>query len=262
MFIFTKTSDTGSSHPINARIAIGLAEILKLTKLTLEQKATITFILSELSQDLIRAEKSALKVMQEIEDIEASILLQASNKTPSDFRSALSLDDVMIFIKYSKSGLRRVAQIIDLTTTNNNIIDAYFDNILKNLKKHNAKFKDVLDEYEKILEAHKDWYPLLIDLRNDDEHRNPTDDFLRNYHILNYYLERPQLIPRGNKKPILVYAFLRKSVACALPFCEDLILLFLSIHLPDIPLELIEIPLSERNPQCPKRFKIIPTGMK
>jgi hypothetical protein len=259
MFGFTKISDQGPSNPIIARIAIGLTEILKLTELTQEEKAKITFILYELSKDLVNAERSALKVIQEIEEIEASNLLQSFNQ---NFRSALTLDEVMTHIKYCKSGLRRVAQIIDLIAIKTDMKEAHFHVILKKMELDKEKFKDVLVEYKKILEVNRDWYLLIIDLRNDDEHREPTDDFLRNYHMLNGSLEKPQLIPMDNKQPIPVYEFLNKSIRCSLSFCEDLIVLFLLIHLPKYPrLELLEIPLSQRNIQCPKKFKIVPFGM-
>lgn len=97
-----------------------------------------------------------------------------------------------------------------------------------------------------------------MDLRDKDEHDTSLQSFLLNYEIKKgdgfYYLERPRFYDETK-----IYGFLKTSLLMALPFFEDLVLASLIEFLPEM-IEVVEIPSHERNPQCPKRFRVTLAG--
>lgn len=263
-FIFTKISETGSSHPVNARIFIGLGEIVKLTSLEDSEKEMILGLLFKLSNDLIEAEKAALEVIGEIENIENKIARnQESSEKILEFFSVLSLNQARVFLKYSKSALRIVAQIIDIITLKQNINEAHFHKIIPKLKEKQISCNANLS-LVKVLEIYAPWYEILINLRNSDDHDDHENTFLENYKIkqnLDFrYLERPQFCDKKTKQNIPVYEFLKVSLRQSLTFCENEILFSLAEYLSAI-LHVVEIPECDIDPKCPKRFKVIPKGM-
>lgn len=267
MFSFTKISNFGSAYPINARIFLGLSDIVKLTVLNPEDKEHIKSLLFELTKDLIEVEQCALKVISEIEGIEKWIASQPSTGFPLQFKSVLSLNEIKVFLKYSQKAFRRLVQIVSFLVSKKNsnedktINEASFDKLIKFLEKK----PDLYENAIKILTDYKDLYDTIRELRNSDEHIDSKAVFLTNYHIKEtttyHFLERPQLIQRDNKPPIYVYEFLKKSLAAMLPFCEELILEAMIIYFPNVPLEIIDIPEIKRDVQCPKRFRVVPLGM-
>ncbi len=255
-FYLTKISDVGTSNPIVARLTAGLPEIVELVRLNKEDKQKIKDLLFDISQELIEAEKCALEVIQEIEQIEARISLAAEKQQPCEMptsiESALSLNRSRDFLKYSLSSFRKLGQIISVIFKIGNK-EHRFWNVINDLKK-NGSDSEVLN----VLLHYKPWYQKVIDLRDDDEHRSASTAFLLNYEVKKgvdfYYLERPSF-NEGTK----VYDFLSSSLKILLLFCEDVVVSSLVDYLPEM-IEVVEIPESQRNSKCPKRFRLTLPG--
>lgn len=256
-FCFTKISDVGTSNPIVVRLTAGLSDIIKITTLTEQDKQQVVDLLFEISQELIQAEKCALEIIQEIQQIETKISQEAmctsGAQIPQTIESALSLNRAREFLKYSQAAFRRLGRIISVIFKIGNK-EHKFWNALKALKK-------VVDSDAPVIEVilyYKPWYQKVIDLRDKDEHDTSLQSFLLNYEIKKgdgfYYLERPRFYDETK-----VCEFLKTSLSMALPFFEDLVLACLIEFLPDM-IEVIEIPSHERDPQCPKRFRVTLTG--
>jgi hypothetical protein len=81
-FYWTKVIDIGVSHPVIARIASGISELMDLWQVSKDKKkAKVNDFCSDLAKDLIEAEKQAMPVIREIETIEINLNNTANHKT-------------------------------------------------------------------------------------------------------------------------------------------------------------------------------------
>lgn len=257
-FYLTKISDVGTSNPIVARLTAGLPEIINIAKLSVENRQKVTDLLFDISQELIEAEKAAVEVMQEIEQIEAKIS-QLKEKTPNlqmpqVIDSVLSLNRARDFLKYSQGAFRRLGRIMSI------IFDIgdkehRFGYIITELEKKIPADAEILE----VLKHYRTWSQKVSDLRDRDEHYRGSASFLLNYEIKQgdgfCYLERPRFY---DDTP--VYQFLGQSLKMLLPFSEELVVCALEEYLPEV-VEVVEIPIDKRNAQCPKRFRLNVRGM-
>ena len=248
----------GSSHPIVARIAIGLPEVVKLTTLSKKQKASIISLLFHMSQDLLVAYKRASIVLKDIQNIETNLAAQQTNPnvvSPA-LESAQSLYHAQDFLNYSRKAMRKLAKVMGIIFNKKSWNEPTFSTFLEALTKELPSDTSLL----KILELYEPWCDFLRKLRNDDEHGDPEESSITNYTLKvkggDCYLQRPQFAHKNTP----VDEFLQASLKYLFPFCEEVVLFSLLEHLPEI-LEVIEISEQNRNIQCPKRFKVVPVGM-
>lgn len=255
MFAWTKTSNKGSTDPINARMFMGLSEILAISKLSSSQKEDIKILLYECSKDIIAAEERALIVINEIEEIE---LRKTQSSNINFFDSLQSLKSAIEFLVHAKSAFRSTSRIVGLI----------FSVIQKERwpKYKNAKFNEIEEDFLviqklptnalvlKILETYKLWYGLLGKIADETRHPNSMDSCLKNYG----YNSRPYFHATKEscfKEDVPLYEFMKSSSEYLLPFCEMLVLASLLEYLPEY-IAIVEIPLEHRDPVCPKRFRV------
>lgn len=256
-FYFTKISNVGTSNPIVARLSCGFQDIIKLARLPKEDRQKITDSIFDISEALLEAENCAQQVITEIKGIEKRITRESIKNTtyrhPEAIESVLSLNRVRDFLKYSKSAFRKLGRIISISFKISNN-EHRFENTKEELRKNKVNDTFIFD----IFSHYKPLYQKIMKLRNDDEHDKDIDEFLFNYKIkMNnnfYYLERPHLYDGTN-----IYDFLKKSSSLLLSFCEDIVVACLVDHLPEV-VEIIEVPLQDRDPKCPKRFRVTLAG--
>ncbi len=257
MFAWTKTSNKGSGDPINARMVIGLNEILEVTKLSSYQKEEIKILLSECSKDIIAAEERALFVINEIEAIESRReLLKSSNS----FESMQNIKSAIEFLMHAKLAFRNVSRIIGIIFSvlpgssrwNKKYKKANFDEIKNDLIATENLPEDSLIIY--LLEMHKEWHNLLSNINDETRHPNSIDSCLENYdyNLMPYFHGTKESC---FKEDVPLYEFMKCSLEYLLPFCEMLVLASLIEKLPAY-IAIIEIPSEHKDPICPKRFRV------
>lgn len=257
MFAWTKTSNKGSGDPINARIVIGLNEILEVTKLSFSQKEEIKILLYECSKDIIAAEERALLVVHEIEEIESKREL---SKNSNSFESMQNLKSAIEFLVHAKLAFRNVSRIMGIIFSvlpGSNRWDkkykkANFDEIKKDLIVTEKLPEDSLIIY--LLEMYKEWRNLLSNIGDETRHPNSMDSCLKNYdyNSMPYFQGTKESCFKEN---VPLYEFMKCSLEYLLPFCEMLVLASLMEKMPD-NIAIIEIPLEYRDPICPKRYRV------
>ncbi|MFA5998688.1 MAG: hypothetical protein WC747_01560 [Candidatus Babeliales bacterium] len=272
MFAFTKLTNHGSSHPIQARIAIFLYELIQKTDLTTIQKDSLSKLSYDLAQDLIEAEKYGLNLLNDIKRINHDWLEKNNdflkNQPLTSYQSLTSPKDILIFLKNAKSSLRKVGTIIGIifekdreaaldkkTTNKHPWYQAYkkgnFQEILNDLKKQLKA--DLNHPLPKIIQDYSNWLEFISFFRDEDEHPKTFDDFIQNYKITRsndfYTLAKPQFQDGTD-----VELFLEKSLRYLLLFSEEICILSL-LEKTDSLYQLLEIAENDRDKACPKKFK-------
>ncbi|WP_162801716.1 hypothetical protein [Candidatus Chromulinivorax destructor] len=257
--MWQQISDEGSSNKINARIILGLSEILNLIsndKLNQNEKDEVKQWLFELTNDLITSEKSALKVIKEHDNAEqqASELIKKGT-----LPSFLLNNGVYNFLNYSNNVFKKLQKVMAIIFKQN-INGDNMGIIIKIIKNQLAHDHHVI----KTLETYKPWYETVNNLRNEIEHLKISDALIINYTLdENANLIRPRFRNYGDKQKYQgfeVYEFVVESLKYQLLFCEELIVHSLLDNTSD-EFELLEIPENERDIKKPARFKITLRGM-
>ncbi len=301
MFSYQKISNCGSSNLIDARIFVGLSEILKKTTLDEKDKEEIKSYLYLLSKNINSAQKSAQSLIAEYHAMEKSTPVKGQ------LPSLLLLDEAELFLYYSKKALRNVSTIIGIIFSRHSIhekklLDPKIDHLIGDLEKvflvhkiepevvsrikksHEKilKGKNIFEEYKdarfdkifkdlksissdlailKILEIYDKWLTKLVDLRNLDQHPLGSDALIVNYKV----------VIKENGFEILKPSF---NDADKTPLYEFLqassnyifsfceeSILFSLIEFLPDMFEIIEIDEKKRDVSFPKRFKITLKGM-
>lgn len=252
-FYWTKIMDVGASHPVMARIASGIPELMDLWQVTEDKKKQSGDFCYDIAKDLIEAEKQAMPVIREIEAIEANLEKNKPTTRPNSIESVISIENTRAFLKFSKSALQKFAILLGIIF-DKNFSEPKFKDISESL---NKKFGDPKEELS-IIEILKHYHIFgdeLVKRRNREEHPHKKGEvFIRNYEVKvtkeALILERPCFI---DKVPI--YEYLTNALPMLLHFIEDALVAAISIDLHPA-VAVIEIPQNKRNPQHPKRFRL------
>lgn len=162
MFLFQKISNQGSSNIINARIFLGLSEILSFTKISKEDKEEIKALLFELDKNIRKAHLSAMKVMSEYDAQEKAIQNKKSCEL-LECPSLLTLDncEVEVFINFSKKALRDISTIVGIIFEKHKLLGKKclypinLPNLSKDLQEVLLRYKLDKDLYDKFQLKHK-----------------------------------------------------------------------------------------------------------
>lgn len=253
-FYWTKVMDVGASHPVMARIASGIPELMDLWQVTEDKKEQSRDLCYDIAKNLIEAEKQALPVIHEIETIESNLEKTRPTTRPNSIESVLSIENTRSFLKFAKAALEKFANLIGIIF-DKDVPKPKFEDIYNWLSK--KLFNDKEEEYLilKILRHYQPFADELVGRRNREEHPHKRGEiFITNYEIKKakdaFILERPCFI---DKVPILEY--LKNALHMLLHFIEETLVAAISINLHPV-VGVFEIPQEKRNPQYPKRFRL------
>ncbi len=171
----------------------------------------------------------------------------------SDFLSEKNLDEETLD-KLLES-FQRIVQNKSANSFKKIYRNGRFDDIIKDLKK---MFPDPV--LIALLELHYPRIKKLTDLRNFDEHPKNPDDFLMDYRFSPQGDLRMELPSFNDGEGTHVYEFLKECLKWDFIFCEEVLLFSIIEYLPEV-LEIKKIEEAKRDPRCPKRFKVILSGM-
>ncbi len=256
-FYLTKMMEVGTKHPVVARIAMGIPEILEKCEFSKQKKIDLTSLCFDITKDLVEAEKQAMIVIQEIEIIEKKLEETKPVVVPNVIDSVINIESTRAFLKFAKDALRSFAAMLGIIF-DEGYKEPKFQYIRTEL---NKKLMGEHVEEPMILKILNHYYSFadnLVERRNVDEHHHYSKSFLHNYRIdkENDYLtiKRPSF---WDGEPILEY--LQNALPMLLHFIEESLIGAISLKLNQV-LVIREIPEAQRNPNFPRRFRVDPYG--
>lgn len=96
-FYWTKIMDVGASHPVIARLASGIPELMNLWQVSEDKKKQTSDFCYDIDKDLIEAEKQAMPVIREIEAVEANLEKNKPTTRPNSIESVISIENTRAF---------------------------------------------------------------------------------------------------------------------------------------------------------------------
>jgi hypothetical protein len=233
-------SNVGTSNPITARLSIQTSELIKLFPLTDKQKEDIFGLLGmEVNERLVTCYKIYSQLQEQL------IKVNQTNKDAYFRGNVVRTPAVMDlrnlcenFLYQAKSILRDLLGIFNIFY-NKEFSKPQFDLAYKWAKE---KFGEQ-DNLTKILkDDHDTWIRRIVSMRNAIEHPGGYSGHLKINNIMFINKNIPDMA-----------TFIENTLG----LCEDILVILLE-KLPkdDIPLIIYEIPVEERDVDCPIRFKV------
>jgi hypothetical protein len=255
MFKITKVSDFGSGTPAVARLGPGVHELVGFSKLSKEDRDRVCECAWDVMQLLVPAQRLATEVVAELEEVEAGlrrdgIVFQNYGRVV-EVPSAMKLDRASDFIVRAKKVLARAMELIEL----------FWDQEYAGARYHKvlawARTSLGADApLTRMLEDDQKWIKHIIDLRNEEEHPKGKGPFIKNYDVNVHDDGRVELVRPRFFDGTDVGSALTVFSEDLLTFVEELIALGV-MHTFFMPnLAMAEIPLAERDPTLPIRFRV------
>lgn len=264
MFRIQQLADYGTANPIVARLSLQTQELLPFYNLTHRQREDIFgLFFSGLQPKLMtcfrimeQLTKDVRERQKKIDD--AGLEFQAKGRAYT-LPSILDLQQrAETFLYNGKSVLRDLTDIFSILFSKDFKKEARFDKVLKWAKK---EFSSGDPLTKKLEDDANTWIKKLVSMRNAVEHPEGYSGVL---HIENFssmeeegkvlvieplwYLNTEESVP-------IVYE-MDAFVTNLLTFCEEVLVLSLEKTKKELPIVIVEIPEKERDPQCPKRFRM------
>ena len=131
-FKLQKFLDTGTSNPIISRLGLGLCSIIQIAKIDQSSKDSINNANFVVMQNIIKAEKIGNSICQMVEAVTKKINKEGV-KTQSggrcvDLPFTEGLDEIRIFLKYSKNALQELVKIFNVFL-NTNLSNPRYDKL-------------------------------------------------------------------------------------------------------------------------------------
>ena len=246
-FVFQHISDVGASHPLVARIQIGLSELIDHSLLRQEKKNLLKTLCFDMAQNLLEAEKSCSSFLKEIHDILKS---KSSDILLREIPGAKKIQEVKIFLKFIKNTLQLLAKCMEIFL-DQKFTGPHFDKILK---KANLVY-GIDDEVCKTLQEHYEWVEKSITMRNEDEHSMSGKEFVCNFTLSSSKSGQPILVPPKFYNGEDVYDFTLFVFKNIVIFIEELLAFSLRNHFSPL-IDFYDIPEEEIDFKCPKRFRL------
>jgi len=246
---------------VNARIVVGISDILSFAKIPPADKKEIETLLFELGKHINKAQLSSKKVMDEYEIQKNQIKnLDITKKGICPSLLTIHTCEVETSINFTKKALRYLTTIVGIVCQKQKLEifekgykKGRFDSVLEDLKKDFPNDSTLLA----ILEEGAPWAAKLSLYRDNDEHPKDFAPFVKNYRIdADLNIIRPMLY---DGTPL--FEFLQESSTMILLFSEALLVSLLFEYIDENKFEIIEIPEQIRDTVFPKRFKILPKGL-
>jgi hypothetical protein len=255
-------SNFGTTNPIVARITFQTQELLQYFDVTQEQKdQIIRMTLIDIQPTLLACWQTAQEIDQQVkarqkEVAEKGILLVGAGayQVPAipDLRPRAEM-----FLYQAKSVLRDLTQIFQILF-DKRFSSARFDLIVKWVRQQFGPH----DNLTEMLETDIDWTGRVVRMRNAVEHPGGYSGRL---HIENFTADKKNSVievcePRWylNDEPKCPIAQeMMVTVDNLLTICEQTLLLCLQKFKKDLPILIGEVPESQRDPNCPVRYKMM-----
>ena len=260
----TKLSDQGTTNPIVARMTVQSSDILDAFPIKTDVKEKIFSVHLNLCTRLLEMKKFETWLQHEYDEIKSNFLLHGLEKVGADaFETPqiIGLETrVETFLQSSKLSIRDCGSFFGMIFGER--FGHRFDKIIKWAKRQFGEN----DDFFKWIEGNGLWIKQVIDMRNALEH--PTDEprgclFIQNVDFTfsggKASGSDPVWFLTGDPPSSLVAdtQMLNKNL---LNFAEDLLAISLLKKYPEVPLDIQEIPLEERDLKCPVRLQLVPRG--
>jgi len=254
-FKLQKFIDTGTSNPIVSRLTLGLHNIIEAAQIDQLSKDSLNDTNFVVMQNIIKVEKIGNSICQSIEAI-AKRINEEGIKTQSgdrciDLPFTDGLDEIRIFLKYSKNALQELVKVFNVFL-NTNLSNPRYDKLQVELYN---KYGTDDHLFKLVKEDHDLWIKKVLDLRDEDEHPKVLRlyfDFDINWDIAaqKWVVSLPRFYD-GTQ----IYDFIRTTIHNLLTFSEEVNILFLQKVLSEEVL-IYEIPETERKKDCEIRFQL------
>lgn len=259
--------DYGTSDPILARLAIQFDKLMEFYKISKKQRDEIFQVMhSEVVPKLVVCSRIKEQLAKDIRDHQKQI-----DEKGLEFQAqgrAYTLPAVMnlrhqaeTFLYNAKSVLRDFTPIFKVLFSKDFKHEARYDKVHKWAEgKFGAK-----DSFSKMLTDDLPWIKRIVSMRNAVEHPGGYSGIL---HVENFssqekdrtvFVIEPVWYLNSEKKSPIAHD-LEVFVTNLLTFFEESLLLCLEKFPSGFPIAVVEIPESERDPECPIRFKIAFAG--
>lgn len=264
MFRIQQLSDYGTANPIVARLSLQTQDLLPFYNLSDKQKEEVFgLFFSSLQPKLMTCSRIMDQLTKEVRERqktidEGGLEFQAQGRVYT-LPTILDLQHrVETFLYNGKSVLRDLTDIFFILFSKDFKKEARFDKVLKWAKKDFGPE----DSLTKMLEDDANtWIKKLVSMRNAVEHPGGHSGVL---HIENFssieegkkVLVIEPLWYLNTEKKVPIVHEMDAFVTNLLTFCEEIFVLSLEKFNKEFPIVIVEIPEKERDPQCPKRFKM------
>jgi hypothetical protein len=269
-FQITKISDQGTTNPIVARLSVQASELVKFCQGGEElHKSVFELFHNHVQKQLLECDQISQEITKEVLEIDAKlgkggIKTQAAGRMVEVPHVIRLKPRVEQFLYCAKSALRDLARIFNLFF-GKEFDSARYDKIIVWAEK---EFGDDSELVRVLRQDHELWIKKLVSMRNAVEHPGGHSGHLHIHNITlvppghpNYpILETPSWHLNDEPKESIVEYF-QTTVNNILEFCEDVLVICITISgLPKM-IGFAEIPESERDPSCPIRIRAVPKNV-
>jgi hypothetical protein len=262
MFRIQQFSDYGTANPIVARLSLQTQDLLRFYKLTDNQKEEVFVFFSSLQPKLMTCSRIMEQLTKEVKERQKKIDEAGVEFQPQG--SAYTLPSILdlqnrteTFLYNGKSVLRDLTDIFSILFSKDFKKEARFDKVLKWAKKEFGPD----DRLTKMLKDHAAWIKKIVSMRNAVEHPGGYSGVLHIENFSSIEQEKKVLVIEplwylnAEQKVPIIYE-MDAFVNNLLTFCEEILVLSLEKFQKGLPILIVEIPEKERDPECPKRFKM------
>jgi hypothetical protein len=264
VFRIQQISDYGTANSIVARLSLQTQDFLAFYNLTDKQKEEVfALFFSSLQPKLMSCFRITEQLTKEVREHQTKINGAGVEFQPQGnvytLPSILDLQNrAETFLYNGKSVLRDLTDIFSILFSKDFKKEARFDKVLKWARKEFGPD----DPLTRMLEDDVTWIKKLVSMRNAVEHPGGYSGIL---HIENFdsiegvgkVLVVEPLWHLNTEKRVPIVHEMDAFVTNLLTFCEEILVHSLEKFKKGFPIMIVEIPEKERDPQCPKRFKMV-----
>jgi hypothetical protein len=254
MFKVTRLSDLDARTPAVARLGPGVHELVKFSNLPDESRNKVCSCAWDVMQLLVPAQRLAQEVLKEFDEVEARLQREgiAVESGTIEVPSAMKLDKVSDFIVRAKKILARAMELVELFW-GRRFGAAHYHKALDWARADLGPDAPLT----RLLEDDQSWIKHIIDLRNEEEHPSGKGPFIRNYDVNVAPDGRSEVSRPRFSDGTDVRSALTVFSENLLTFVEELVALGV-MHTFTFPqLAIAEIPVKDRDPILPVRFRVV-----
>jgi len=255
-------SDVGSSNPIVARLIIQTCELIQPIPIELKQKEDIIKILGEnVCERLVKCFKICRNIRNKVNVMNEYKFDQLVQSKSIEIPSIIELrQDCESFLYQAKLALRDLSEIFSVFYIVEYCGDVYKKSNYKVYGDWACNTFGADDYLSKGIKEEEVWIKKIKDMRDAVEHPSEESKLLiHNIKLVTdrtpSYLKEPKWNLTGDNESS-IRRDMEKFIENILSFSEELLIALLKKALPNKPIIFEEIPVEERDRDCPIRFKI------
>lgn len=264
-FQLKKISDHGTSNPMVARLSFQTQELVKFVYMTKDKKDEIFALFhGEIQPRLLECDDISKEILKEISDVYSQLkekgFTTQSNGRVIEVPHIIRLDQrIEQFLYSAKSALRDLAKIFNIFF-DKKFTEARYDKVLEWVS---DEFGEECNLTQTIRDNHDSWIKKVVSMRNAVEHPGGYSGHLhiRNFELVskshpNYpAIEEPTWYLNEEER-VSIVKDLQTIVSNILGLSEEILVVCMYIKgIPDI-FQVVEIPESNRKPECPIRLQM------